>query len=176
MQFHTLSFAAVLALTAGLVHGSPAARDESLVISHVIPVGEYNLTYWTDAPGAVARAPVGLPRVCGTDNVICSTGAAASASICSQLITTLTNNAGTVIGDSPRAVCLGQSGNECCVSWSNAVGPMIEGNLISAATLVYNSCLAVTELNMSGLARNVILNGGCVTQCLSNRPGGCTNS
>ncbi|KAJ6523284.1 hypothetical protein DFH09DRAFT_937991, partial [Mycena vulgaris] len=120
------------------------------------------------------RAPA--PRACsGTANVTCSSGHGASPAICSQLFATINANSGNILGGSPRAVCLGQSSNQCCISWSKDVGPMLQGSLSPAAIKVYNVCLAGSTLLESGEAKNVILNGGCVTQCLSNRPTGCGN-
>ncbi|KAJ6615984.1 hypothetical protein B0H10DRAFT_1652847, partial [Mycena sp. CBHHK59/15] len=119
-----------------------------------------------------ARAPA--PRACGTDDVTCASSHAASSALCSQLLNILNTNPGTIIDNSPRAICLGQGSNQCCVSWSKAVGAMLQGGLFSAANKVFNICLAGSAVSQSGLARNVILNGGCVTQCLSNRPTGCT--
>lgn len=172
MQFINLSVASVLALAAMLVHAAPAGDDGSpLIISEVVAVGGYNLTYWSDAPGGsalAARAPVPCS---GTNDVTCSSSHTADSGICSQLINTLSSNSGNVIGNSPRAICLGQSGNQCCVSWSAAVGNMPQGDLFNAANKVFNTCFGST---ISGLARNVALNGGCVTECLSNRADGCS--
>ncbi|KAJ7456519.1 hypothetical protein FB451DRAFT_607293 [Mycena latifolia] len=176
MQFSHLSVAAVLALAAGLAQAAPAETETypGLVISKVVPMGEYNLTYWSDAPGSSpanaldARAPVPCS---GTNDVTCSGSHKADSGICNQLVNSLNSNSGTVIGDSPRSICLGQSGNQCCVSWSAAVGSMPQGDLFSAAKKVFSTCFGST---ISGLARNVNLNGGCVTECLSNRPTGCS--
>ncbi|KAJ6626685.1 hypothetical protein B0H10DRAFT_1662841, partial [Mycena sp. CBHHK59/15] len=125
----------------------------------------------TSAANTLAvRAPA--PRACsGTNDITCSGSHTANSGICNQLINSLSTNSGTVIGDSPRAICLGQSGNECCVCWSAAVGNMPQGDLSNAASKIFNTCFASA---ISGLARNVNLNGGCVTECLSNRANGCS--
>ncbi|KAJ7145661.1 hypothetical protein C8R44DRAFT_596575, partial [Mycena epipterygia] len=119
------------------------------------------------------------PRACtGTDDVTCSSSHAATASLCAELLNTIHANPNTIIDDSPRAVCLGQSSNQssnqCCVSWSKAVGPLLQSALFTAANKVFSTCLEESLTNESGLARNVILNGVCLTECLSNRPTGCT--
>ncbi|KAJ7456537.1 hypothetical protein FB451DRAFT_1143166 [Mycena latifolia] len=179
MHFSKLSVrvAAVLALAAGLVHAAPAETYPGLVVSKVIPMGEYTLTYWSDAPktspadALAARAPVPCS---GSNDVTCFNSNKAQSSICNQLINSLSSNSGTVIGASPRSICLGQGGNECCVSWSAAVGNMPQGDLYNAAKKVYSTCLSSSSTTISGLARNVNLNGGCVTECLSNRPNGCS--
>ncbi|KAJ6473347.1 hypothetical protein C8R47DRAFT_1053805 [Mycena vitilis] len=162
---------ALLALAVGLVHGIPSADNtHPLVIAQVIPAGNYTLTYWSEAAGApnVARAPVPCS---GTNDVTCSGSHKADSNLCSQLVGGLNSNGGHVVGNSPRAICLGQGGNECCVSWSQAVGNMPQIDLYNAANKVFHTCIGST---ISGLARNVNLQGGCVTECLSNRANGCS--
>ncbi|KAJ7102401.1 hypothetical protein B0H15DRAFT_329444 [Mycena belliarum] len=172
MQFSKLFIGAVVALVVGLVEGVPTDDSYPLVISKVVPMGEYNLTYWSDAPGSVAGPNAFAARACsGTNDMTCSGSHKATGSICQQLVNSLNTNSGTVIGDSPRSICLGQSGNECCVSWSAAVGSMPQGDLFNAANKIFQDCFGST---ISGLARNVNLNGGCVTECLSNRATGCS--
>lgn len=175
MKIFNLSVAAVLqlAIATGIVHAAPAPDNgvSGLVISHIVPVGEYNMTYWVDAPGTGTVAARALSaRACGTNDVTCSGSNLASTNICSQLVNSL--NTGISIGNSPRSICLGQSNNQCCVSWSGAVGTMPESNLVNAANKIFGTCWSPT--NGSGLARNVILNNICVTECLSNRPDGCS--
>ncbi|KAJ7065701.1 hypothetical protein C8F01DRAFT_1351701 [Mycena amicta] len=181
MKFFSLSVAVVLQLAIGteIVHAAapaPAPTPDSgvsvngLVISHIVPVGEYNMTYWIAAPGTVAAARELSAKACGTNDVACSTIAIASTPICSQLVNSL--NTGTSIANSPRSICLGQSNNQCCVSWSQAVGTMPESDLFNAARDTFGQCWNADF--GSGLARNVLLNGVCVTQCLSNRPNGCS--
>ncbi|KAJ7053781.1 hypothetical protein C8F01DRAFT_1375026 [Mycena amicta] len=177
-MFFKLTVAAVLqlAIARDIVHAAaaPAPTPDSgvsaagLVISHIVPMGEYNLTYWVDAPGTVAARGLDA-RACGTNDVTCSTANTASTPICSQLVNGL--DTGTSIGNSPRSICLGQSNNQCCVSWSVAVGTIPEDDLFPAAQKTFNTCWSADF--GSGLARNVDLNGVCVTQCLSNRPDGC---
>ncbi|KAJ7609300.1 hypothetical protein B0H17DRAFT_888983, partial [Mycena rosella] len=106
----------------------------------------------------------------GTNDVTCSGSHTADIGVCTQLVNSL--NTGTIIGDSPRSICLGQNGNQCCVSWSAAVGSMPQSDLFSAANKILPAC--VSGSSVSGLARNVNLNGGCVTGCLSNRATGCS--
>ncbi|KAJ6602887.1 hypothetical protein DFH09DRAFT_1301883 [Mycena vulgaris] len=126
------------------------------------------MTYWVDPPGTVAERAL-APRQCGSNDVTCFGNNLATTSVCQQLINSLSS--GTIIGNSPRAVCLGQSNNQCSTSWSAAVGSMPEVNLFNAAEKIFNPCFSATF--GSGLDGNVNLNGGCVTQWLSNRPNGC---
>ncbi|KAF8175969.1 hypothetical protein K438DRAFT_1979475 [Mycena galopus ATCC 62051] len=170
MQIFNPSFIAVLALAIGLVHATPAVNTtDQLVIASTTPVGEYNLTIWIDAPGAATAAPAAVAgRACGTNNVVCDTKNKADAALCAALIAQLDSS--TTIGNSPRSICLGQGGNQCCVSWSKAVGNMPESDLVNAARDIYNGCFSGS---ISGEANNVNLNGVCVTQCLSNRATEC---
>ncbi|KAJ6522727.1 hypothetical protein B0H19DRAFT_973239, partial [Mycena capillaripes] len=111
-----------------------------------------------------------------TNDVTCSSSHAASAAVCTELLNTIRANPNGVIGSSPRAVCLGHgSATECCTSWSQDVDAMLQGALLAAANKVYSVCFAPSNTNESGPARHVALNGGCLTQCLSNRPTGCTD-
>ncbi|KAJ7138826.1 hypothetical protein C8R46DRAFT_1136311 [Mycena filopes] len=150
-----------------------AAHEDTypLTVTKIVQLGQYNLTYWSDAAPiegrAIARAPA-----CGSNIVQCSAGSTvATASICQQLVNNLNGN-GNTIGNSPRSICLGQGGNQCCVSWSAPAGNIQEGVLFNAANDVLGACTRGGKV--SGLARDVELSGTCVTQCLSNRPNGCT--
>ncbi|KAJ7610031.1 hypothetical protein DFH06DRAFT_1148268 [Mycena polygramma] len=172
-----LSVAAVLqlAIAAGIVHAIPApAPDDGgsgLVISHIVPVGQYNMTYWVESPGTAAVASGALSaRACGTNDVTCSDDHVATTAICTDLIASLNDD--TSVKDSPRAICLKQGSDQCCVSWSSGVGAMVERNLFAPADAIKKQCWSPTF--GSGLARNVLLNGACVTVCLSNRPNGCS--
>ncbi|KAJ6516725.1 hypothetical protein C8R47DRAFT_1205946 [Mycena vitilis] len=172
-----LSIAAVLqlAIAAGIVHAVPAAAPEDgvsgLVIAHIVPVGEYNMTHWVDAPGSGSVAPTALSaRACGTNDVTCSGSHLAQTSICTDLIASLNDD--MKIGKSPRSICLGQGNERCCVSWATDVQEVPENNLVTPANAIFSKCWSPTS--GSGLARNVRLGDACVTVCLSNRPTGCS--
>jgi hypothetical protein len=90
---------------------------------------------------------------------------------CQALIQSLNNFGGTVLGDSPRSVCLTSNGAQCCVSWSAVVHGLTQNSLVSAAQKIQDNCV-VARAN-SGLARNVNLQGVCLTECLSDRATGC---
>lgn len=127
------------------------------------------MTYRVDAPGTeVARSL--LPSQCGSNDVSCSGSNVANTEFCRQLVNNL-NSGGVMLADSPCAVCRGQGGNQCCVSWNTAVGSIPEAFLFNAANKIVGTCFSPTF--GSGFARNVVLNGGCVTGCLSNRLNGC---
>jgi hypothetical protein len=164
-----------LALTAGLLHASPTSdATYPLIISHIVPLGQYNLTYWNDAPSTSTantlpeRASISYS---GSNDVTCSGSHKADSNLCSQLLNNLSGNDGKSVANAPRAICLGQQNDQCCVSWSAAVGTMPQVDLFNAANKAFHSCFGSTIL---GLARNVNLNGGCVTERLSNRSDGCS--
>ena len=100
----------------------------------------------------------------------CSSGHAATRSVCQTLIDEVCSS-GNSLSSSPRSLCLSQSGSQCCISWSADVGAFPESNLCGAANNVFATCTANA---VSGLQRNTPLNGGCVTECLSNRATGCS--
>ncbi|KAJ6592648.1 hypothetical protein B0H19DRAFT_1055353 [Mycena capillaripes] len=132
MQFANVAIATFLALFAGLFHAAPTT-DDLLTVSRVIPVGEYNVTIYTEASGTslVARAPLD-PRACSPNQFICTPNQAASQAICAELLIDINGNPNNILNESPRAVCLGQGApNQCCVSWLEAVGPMLQGQLYS---------------------------------------------
>ena len=103
--------------------------------------------------------------------VVCGTGHVPNAPACLSLINSLAVNSGLMKGVSPRSICQSTNGAQCCVSWANDVVGLLEGDLVSVAVKTYNECITSA---LSGLARNVQLRGVCTTQCLSDRPGGCT--
>ncbi|KAJ7177191.1 hypothetical protein C8R46DRAFT_889765 [Mycena filopes] len=151
-----------------------AARHEDtypLTVTKVVQLGQYNLTYWSDT-APIERPPTARAPTCGSNTVSCSNEHKATASICQDLVNNLRDNPNNNVGNSPRAICLGQSGNECCVGWSAPVGNMPQGDLFSAANAVFDGC--TQETGVSGVARDVELDGVCVTQCLSNRATGCS--
>ncbi|KAJ7823716.1 hypothetical protein B0H14DRAFT_2369991, partial [Mycena olivaceomarginata] len=116
------------------------------------------------------RAPIPCS---GSNDVTCSDSHKADSNlpVCSQLLNNLSGNGGKSVSNAPLAICLGQQSDQCCVSWSAAVGTMPQIDLFNAANKVFHSCFDST---ISGLARNVNLDGEYVTECLSNCPDGCS--
>ncbi|KAJ6592650.1 hypothetical protein B0H19DRAFT_921467 [Mycena capillaripes] len=170
MQLFNLAFATSVALTICIVDAAPA--DNQLAIYHVEKEGEQDLTYYSFPSSSVA-ARSAVPRACGTDDVICAADNGATPAICNELILILNRTPTALLNGTPAAIGLGQASNQCCISWNANAGAMQQGALVHTATKVYNTCLAPSTLRQSGVALNIILNGFCVTQCLSNRPDGC---
>ncbi|KAJ7205273.1 hypothetical protein GGX14DRAFT_645217, partial [Mycena pura] len=111
-------------------------------------------------------------RARGTNNVVCDTSNTDSVSICRQLVNSLNVDPSTIIGNSPCSICLGQGGNECCVSWSVAAGNIQKGDLFNAANDILGTCGGGSTV--SGFADNVDLSGTCTDECLSNRATHCS--
>ncbi|KAJ7740787.1 hypothetical protein B0H14DRAFT_2989875 [Mycena olivaceomarginata] len=152
---------------------SPVADGASdLVLLSTQETANGTLTFWGYPDGASKRA-VGLEkRQCGSNAVTCSGSHTADVNSCRQLISSLRSNGGQGVGTSPRSICTTQNGNQCCVSWADAVSGLTQGNLVNAAQAVLNDCAGST---VSGLSRDTNLNGVCTTECLSNRATGCSN-
>jgi hypothetical protein len=110
---------------------------------------------------------------CGTNDVKCATNQLAPGFTCQTLINTVRTNGAGGVPESPRAVCLNSAQGQCCISWSKAVPGLVYNNLYSAANSVFNGCIGLTNPSVSGFTENTSLNGVCLHQCLSNRPGGC---
>lgn len=110
---------------------------------------------------------------CGTNIITCDTKHTIDGTTCRSLIAALNNT--LTLAVSPRAICYGQSGAQCCVSWSKVVCCALERQLIPSAQRVLDECWGEPWDAMSGQEIAVNLELVCVTQCLSNRPKGCGN-
>jgi hypothetical protein len=159
------------------VQATPVAREEELVILRTEQTANGTLTFWGVADGATSKPPSAFAdlekRQCGSNDVICSGDHTAGVTSCEDLLADLQAHPGTPVNESPRSICRTTVNEQCCVSWANPVPGLVEFNLVSAASKILNFC--GVNPRVSGLARNVNLNGVCTTQCLSNRPNGCTN-
>lgn len=91
--------------------------------------------------------------------------------VCLALISTLS---GAGVSTSPRAICLSQSGNQCCISWGNVVPGLVQNSLYNGANNARNGCGG--GVLVSAVVRDVNLHGVCTNQCLSNRPSGCPSA
>lgn len=157
------------------IHAAPTA-DDNLVVIHTESLGTNGtLTYYGEAnPSQRERSADSLEaRACASRTLHCSGSHLADSNLCRVLIRSLKENSGWA-GPSPRSICLSKSG-QCCISWATNVDEFPQGDLVSAANAVLGKCDDSLVSAVSGLARNVKLNGRCTTQCLSNRPTGCTN-
>ncbi|KAE8154457.1 hypothetical protein BDV25DRAFT_109543 [Aspergillus avenaceus] len=169
-----LLLTAALSLLALPATASPVAApgaSDGLIVLATEQVEGGTLTWYGDASDSEApttNATVSI-QACGSNDVTCYSSNRAGTGLCSSLIRQL--NSPAPVNTSPRAVCFGQSGNQCCTSWSAASSNLYHWDLISAAQKIQNSCF--DDFSGSGLARNVNLGGVCVTQCLSGRATGC---
>ena len=162
-----------LALAVVVAQATPApVSDELFVIkTETTPFGD--LVFYGAASNLTSSKRSDFEaRACGTNNVQCFGSNIPNLASCQHLVSVLSASGGTVLGTSPRSVCLTLSGNQCCTSWADVAPGVTDGDLASAAEDVLAGCV---ENNQSGVARNVNLNGICTTQCLSNRATGCTD-
>lgn len=186
MHFKNVT-AVVLASLIGAQSAAIVSRDQipeqeqepgqSLVLlsTEIIPAG--NLTIWgvpendiTTTPGIVEDdvAHPAVARRCGSNQVACDSSHMAYTSVCSALMNTLSN---TGVNTSPRALCLTQSGNQCCISWGNVVPGLLQSDLWNGANNARNVCGGGGLV--SAVVHDTSLHGVCTNQCLSNRPTGC---
>ncbi|KAK1750060.1 hypothetical protein QBC47DRAFT_439153 [Echria macrotheca] len=112
-----------------------------------------------------------LNKRCGSNKVECDNSHVPRAELCAILLNDL-EEAYFDLRTNPRSLCLSQGADRCCVSWSKTVNGLNGAHLHTAASQVFSTC--VWYRAKSGLTRDTNLNGVCVTQCLSNRPDGCT--
>ncbi|KAF7350039.1 hypothetical protein MVEN_01305600 [Mycena venus] len=151
---------------------SPVADASDLVVLSTQETANGTITIWGYSDGASKRADTLEKRQCGGNAITCSGSHTADINSCRQLISSLSSNSGSGVGTSPRSICTTQNGNQCCVSWADAVSGLTQGDLVDAAQEILNDC---GGSSVSGLSRDTDLNGVCTTQCLSNRADGCTN-
>jgi hypothetical protein len=149
--------------------GERALEDFKVISSS--QVGNETLTWFGAAsPSVSTRSSITpLDVGCGTNTIKCSDGHAYYGPTCQTLIYTLRSD--YYLSQSPRAVCLGQGDRQCCISWSKEfkVAPR-QTDLAPAAEDTLSQCGMIGK---SGQEWNVMLGQVCVSQCLSNRPGGC---
>jgi hypothetical protein len=177
MFFSKATFLSAVLLVVGHVAAVPAAapvpNEFGLIITNTVALTDSaTLTIWGEAPGYESTNSTIAKRQCGSNDVSCSGSHVPDTNSCNQLIDSLLSNGGTVLGDSPRSICLTQNGAQCCTSWSAVVHGLQEFSLANAATQILNNCVGPNH--QSGLARNVDLQGVCLTQCLSDRATGCS--
>lgn len=146
-----------------------------LLDSEITPLG--NLTIWgvPDDEDTATTTIIDdsthsdVHRRCGSNQVQCNSAHSAYTTVCSALIDSLRN---VGVSTAPRSICLSQSGNQCCISWANPAPGLVQTQLSNAAIKERNNCGGGGSV--SAIARDVNLNGVCTSQCLSNRPNGCT--
>ncbi|KAK3380761.1 hypothetical protein B0T24DRAFT_571717 [Lasiosphaeria ovina] len=169
-----------MALTATQVLAIPApaadaldAGDDSLIIIETLELVDGTITIYgsnptfsnVTEPSSTSR----LARRCGSNAVSCDGGHVPALNTCTELVNRIRTSTLTLNG-SPRSVCLSRSGKNCCISWSKDIGSVREADLFNAGKNVLDRCVGE---NNSGLARDVSINGNCLTECLSDRATGC---
>lgn len=176
----TLTLIAAIAGSAVAVPASNMARADEHAVTNSTEIAPGVVFTLHSAPGDIAArdeadnaaAAPRLNRRCGADSIECDDNYIPSLAACDGLINYIRTISNQVLPNSPRDACLQQSGSRCCISWSKPVPGLRAGSLISGATPVRDQCVYVQA--SSGLMRDHSLNGVCLTQCLSNRPNGCS--
>jgi hypothetical protein len=154
----------------------PAARSDGYHLNLTL-VTEGKDQYWllTDD-----NLPAGLPAAPGTlssrspsqgglqarDSPVCSGNHQANTGDCYNLLSALSNDLNE-IPESPRNIRY----TNCYVSWSK-VARGVRAHLYNAGVDIYNTCNSNNRV--SGLKRNVNIQGTTLTECLSDRPNGCS--
>jgi hypothetical protein len=131
-------------------------------------------------PSAEAATPENpLSKRCVSNQIRCDyTYYRAWVPLCEHLIS-LMRLKPRMWADDITATCfsapyLKQSNNRRCISWNKKVRQNTYGKLFPAAVPTLEKCRTGGEMgDVSGEATDVKLVISCVTQCLSNRPGGC---
>ena len=149
---------------------------EGLAIAYTEQAGNYTIAYFVKDPtyieSYVAAVEQRAATACGQNLVQCGTNNKASSDACGAVLTQISRIASTRAPLSPRQVCaINRDSRQCCISWSKEVANLQYGFLLPAAAKTFDECDKGT--GVSGLARDVILNGVCMTQCLSDRGTGC---
>ncbi len=166
--------AVIVAVVANLLAGGQAAviearAPEGLEVVKVEQHPSGTLTWYGDA-SSVPRDVSARDAGCGTNTIKCAGSHAYDGALCQQLIASLNTN--IPVSSSPRAVCLGQGSDQCCISWSKVTfWGIVEKDLLPSVQRVYKEC--GSGFSNSGQEWNVLLDGTCLSQCLSNRPDGC---
>ena len=167
--------AIVTLFTAGAIGTAiPAARSDGYHLNLTLATEGEN-QYWllTDD-----NLPAGLPTAPGTlasrstnqglqarDSPVCSGSHQANTGDCYNLLSALSNDLNE-IPESPRNIRY----NDCYISWSK-VAHGVRAKLYSAGVDIYNTCNSNNRV--SGLKRNVNIQGTTLTECLSDRASGC---
>ncbi|KAF8183564.1 hypothetical protein K438DRAFT_1907972 [Mycena galopus ATCC 62051] len=173
MMFKFNAALVVSALALFRARASPASDASDLVVLSTQETADgATITIWGYPNGASNRADTLEKRQCGGNAITCSGSHTADVNSCNQLISSLNNNSGQGLGTSPRSICATQNGNQCCVSWADAVSGLTQGDLVNAAQQILDDC---GGSSVSGLSRDTDLNGVCTTECLSNRATGCSD-
>ncbi|KAH6855937.1 hypothetical protein B0I37DRAFT_338499 [Chaetomium sp. MPI-CAGE-AT-0009] len=120
-----------------------------------LPAAPAALTSRSSAQGLQAR-----------DSPVCSGNHQAPTGDCYNLLAALSNDLNE-IPESPRNIRY----TNCYVSWSK-VAHGVRAELYNAGVDIYNTCNS--NGRVSGLKRNVNIQGTTLTQCLSDRPNGCS--
>ncbi|KAK4039415.1 hypothetical protein C8A01DRAFT_36625 [Parachaetomium inaequale] len=179
MQLKTLTLAALLAavqvsaLPSPITNAPNTAEHGLIILSTTFhDDGGVETVYGADPAftNTTASPSSPLTRRCGSNTIHCSGSNVPALNTCQDLVARIRTSS-NVLNSSPRSICLSRSGRSCCISWATDIGAVHESDLWSAAKKTMDQC--VPEGN-SGRATDVLINGRCLDQCLSDRATHCT--
>ncbi len=179
MLFKTTALTFILA--SAQVLAAPAPTENGVVLIDTFEVADGTITVYGSDPASVTTNEASaseeesldtpqLSKRCGSNRVSCFNSNKPALNTCRDLVNNVRGSS-QVLSNSPRSICLTRSGQQCCISWSKDIGRVRESDLHSAASKTMNQCIPE---GLSGKATDVNINNQCLTQCLSNRPNGCS--
>jgi hypothetical protein len=169
---------------------APAIGDieGDLKVVHIERRAAGDLTFYADADpeAALARREASdlTARATCTNEIKSCNGQAGAITTyrapkdrCQELLAELEVSNDKLPSD-PRSICLGGDKNgKCCVSWNtvpNRVNELKRKDIWRPASLIYGAC---DDHSLTSISGRDISSGpyfdGCITVCLSKRPGGC---
>ncbi|KAL2269558.1 hypothetical protein VTJ83DRAFT_1742 [Remersonia thermophila] len=176
MHFATTTALLTAALAAS-VHAAPSAPvldDPNLIILHTFELEhgtayELGLKNSTAAAAAATTEPEAsrLRRRCGSNQVQCRNDNKSTYVACDELIKDLDKDRHRLFD--PSAIGwyhIDSWGTICYVTWPRTVPGLKQGHVVSAARKTLGTCNGGARV--SGIARDVNLNGVCTFQCLSS--------
>lgn len=172
MKSIVLSLSSVAtALAVAMPVEPPACYHLNLLLAEEGDQQYWLLTEDNLPPGNQERASeiISKQQLARRDNPVCSGSHQASTGDCSSLLAAISNDLSDLPA-SPQDIRY----NNCYVSWSKPVDTdgAVVAHLHNAALAIYNTCNSNNKV--SGLKKNVNLNGVTLTECLSNRGTRCS--
>lgn len=157
---------------------APRQEPELIKLEEWEVEGGLTMSFWGIDEAADTTTPETNPlqRRCGSNNVQCYNDNLASGAVCGYLLAGVGWGLNDPIDSNRRSLCMIGAEGKCCVSWANNVSGLKLAYLVNAGKKTLSQCEKVNSRAVSGKARDANLNGVCTTQCLSDRPEGCSNN
>jgi hypothetical protein len=173
----------VAALLTMVVHSLPSSPpDMGLKVIRQYEAEGGNITWYKDqAPAKRSFDTVDLnPRQCGSGNLTCSNRDmfAAHQSDCAGLLSVLSGQPtnGTVERDK-NSVCYSDGGRysaRCCISVTNPISNVVDGDYLNSAITLYNQCGNANSGRVAGFISYTTIKSECNSVCLIDEFDDCT--